>query len=485
VNVGNEWEALDALEADVLKGREEAGVTLRAAEGNLEAARAALLEEERRDPRRNNRGPKLERLHRECQLAADLLRRARADQRLWSLKFDVLAIERERQAELDDISGRLEWIRERLKEGRLTPEEHKASRRALLAGSRALERLRPSPAAEPPRYPSLPAYHDVLLQEGPYEGDGTHEIAFAAYCAGWDEGVLLDALLDPRNRGGLPVQQKGERDSEEAARREVSRLWQGAERHAKRTESSRKEERYRALARLCHVRRLADALLWRGESGYTDLYVLHALLDLGEANDTQRVSASARQLGLLVGIEKDTASDALRRLCEMEWLEPSESEKQAHATLYEVRVPRKAPRVQLRLPGVMRADDGTPLIAHDAFHRDALGKARFHLWRVMASRLEQPWSVKELAFILGLTERVVRHYLRPPTRGRRGLQEAGLVFADGPWRYAAAEPDGHVLREVAEEFGTWGVGEERRRRYEQDSRQWQEAVSLFKRKATD
>lgn len=177
----------------------------------------------------------------------------------------------------------------------------------------------------------------------------------------------------------------------------VLRFWD--QRFAEKKAAEEAEEK-RQLSRklVANVRREADAAVWKGKAGYTDLYVLHAICDIADAAATVEVDLADRRLALGAGVNRNTASRAKRRLEKRGWLRKvKDADDKAHAATYRVTTP---------LPSSLDAarrdirERGLPAVPATA--RQALPFWCLHLWRVMDLRPPRySWTRKELGEQLG------------------------------------------------------------------------------------
>ena len=171
----------------------------------------------------------------------------------------------------------------------------------------------------------------------------TLALALAMVNARWPEAAITRALLDPKNIGGVKVQELARTRGERRARAYVGRLYARA---SERWQASppRREERESARAAVAGLRHFVEHMAWRGKAGGTDSVVILAHLEIAHRLAATMYNASARQIAEATGAHRITVQRSHRRLVRAGWLVCERTGRGSEATTWTLlRLPDSLP----------------------------------------------------------------------------------------------------------------------------------------------
>lgn len=317
----------------------------------------------------------------------------------------------------------------------------------------------------------------ALLRHGDLNGTYTSRseviqaLALAAVNAGLSEEWLIDALLDPNNRGGAKVQEMNPRK----ARKYVQRSYEKAVRYAKAKPPI--ESASAARAEIQAIRTDASEARWPGTAGATDRVVLDALLVIALEAGTIKPTASVRQLAERAGVDKDTVSRSLRRLVDAGYITRLKKGQGTRASQWHIkgRPPHGTGTLETTPRG--RENNNVPIVSadHDAFRRGALGKIS---WAILSQtdRLSG-LTVGDIAEAFG-------HHPATIRRNLKRLAEHGLASGCEDGR-CSMHSTAEGLHEAAQTAGTAGRGDLQKARHMCERRAYQEYLDRRARSIVD
>ena len=205
----------------------------------------------------------------------------------------------------------------------------------------------------------------------------------------------------------------------------------------------------------------AESRAWPGRTGNTDRAVYLALCQRLRMDGGMPFRGSAREVGELAGVNKETACNALVRLVTAGLVQPEGQNRQAGASLYSLALPDIDEKDVTRTVGevytsFVGGNVRTAFGSHDAWHGGALGKSALACWQAL--RATPGLTVAEVVGRTGKTRPTVK-------RALAGLERHGLARADdgGGWETLEVSPD--ALDRIALELGTLGKAAERVERH--------------------
>jgi DNA-binding MarR family transcriptional regulator len=307
-----------------------------------------------------------------------------------------------------------------------------------------------NPSANPaPLWPSA----EKLLRDGDSKQPEAAllRIANNAVLVGWTEDDLYVALMYSAHAGGASVRKHAE------PRQLVHRLWRLA------------DAGMREFAELqTPIVEKAARTLWTGVQGRTDRAVLDAMLSLQRHAREEEFGASARQVAEQAGVDKETASRSIGRLCDERspggpWVERTSTGSRGRGSRY-VFVPQE--RIEMSLVAEADIEAGIPSAAHDVWRRGGLGP----LGRAICLHVQRhgPRTPTELGKALGAHPKSISKRLS------RMAEHGVMASSNGCWSLVD-EVDWDV---VAFEMSTLWRGAKQRQRHE-DEREGLDEVKTF------
>lgn len=212
------------------------------------------------------------------------------------------------------------------------------------------------------------------------------------------------------------------------------------------------------------VRAWVETRVWSGRTGQTDRAVLLACCERAmTANEKGVFRLSSRELAELARMGRNTASRAIKRLCDQKLLNYCGQDKQSGANLYRfgsgllALLREKIPVMEPLLLTSNWLDSGSLTGKTDAIERGALGKTAYCLYQHMLT-LEQAARGKVLAQGAGLS-------LKQVYRALSKLKAYDLVVKESGGFVARQRTDEQLDDQVALPAGTLGKAAYRRLRH--------------------
>ena len=207
---------------------------------------------------------------------------------------------------------------------------------------------------------------------------------------------------------------------------------------------------------------------WPGRTGNADRAVYLALCHRMRLDGGARFRASVREVAELAAVNKETAYKAIGRLVAADLVHRAGTDAQGSSSHYSlsphvlpdadpVGFNFTVPNNETRTVGETYTPVGSSvrISAHDAWHRDALGKSALACWTEMQK--SQGLTVAVIAERSGKKPLTVRRALEK-------LKDHGLTFEDdGQWY--AEDVSMAVLDQIASEYGTLGRADGRVQRH--------------------
>jgi predicted transcriptional regulator len=223
-----------------------------------------------------------------------------------------------------------------------------------------------------------------------------------------------------------------------------------------------------------HVRAIAwiHNQFWNGLQGTTDKFVLLACCERAKtANKKGVFRASTRELAELACVTRKTVSASLNRLAQAKLLFPCGHDKSSKAGLFRLSTTITTENLQDYPTPALTNGEACGVISpkNDAMENKALGKTAYSLYKRMVS-FQRPMPLLELGKRAKLT--VNQLY-----RALRKLKTFGLVKKVKAKNYVAIPMTDQMLDEhVSIPAGTYGKGEARRQKHQQERSNWAMAM---------
>lgn len=326
--------------------------------------------------------------------------------------------------------------------------------------------------------------------------------------AGWKENEIRDALENPNNEGGRCYRTKL---AKSGRRRADSWLFEdvGPKAHEWVAKSViAPADNDEARAELDRIRTLVESQPWPGLGGASERALLLVLIDRGMRDGTTTPTMSHRDLAVLVGCRRATATEATQRLRGKGWLQVLELAHSATEltpngelvdvalpTRWRIRIPQELEATSKTLDARSRTTRGTPLsstllggtgsrVLADVGRHGGIGLGGRRVIELLAASPESALAATEIATRLKLNAGNVRSRLLPRLveLGLLEVVEGGKVRC---WRVVADLEN--ALINAALELGLLGKVETQKTEHDREREGYLEwlAVDRAKRVAKE